>query len=155
MTLSGRLFAALIVFLVAAGAHGRAQQAGPSASSEQVSPASAAPSTETNPDLRTDSKPDTGHDFSTDSIPALGPDTTPPMDLGLDWSVPQDVNQPSVLKRIVTKNGQVSTVDVQTAAVFPQPVTNPPEPPIVRITDIPQPPVVMQQPQDPLAGIPQ
>jgi hypothetical protein len=158
MMLFGRLFAALAVILFAAGSYGRGQEAEPGASSAQVSPASAAPKTEAQPDLRTDSKPDTGQDFSTDSSPAadaLGPDLTPVMDLGLDWSVPQDIHQPSVLKRIETKHGQVSIVDVQTAPVVPQPVTNPPEPPIVRIMDIPQPPVVMTQPQDPLAGVPQ
>jgi hypothetical protein len=153
-----RLVAAATFSLLAVGAY--AQTAEPGTSSTQVKPASAAPETSAQPNLRTDSMPHTNQDATTDSAPApetLGMDATPVMDMGLDWSLPQTSTEPSVLKRIATsKKGQVSVVDVQTLPVVALPVTNPPLPPTVTILDIPRPPVtLMPPPQDPLAGIPQ
>lgn len=137
----------------------RAQQAEPGTGSTQVAPASAAPQTQAQPDLRTDSKPHTNEDASADSGPlpeTLGMDATPIMDMGLDWSLPQNSNQPAVLKRIVTRKGQVSVEHVQTAPVVARPVCNPPEPRSRILTDVPQPPSTLKPtPPDPLAGIPQ
>ena len=157
MKLLSCLLAMCALCLFSAGAH--AQQAEPGTSSTQLAPASAAPQTKAEPNLRTDSKPHTNEDASADSGPlpeTLGIDATPIMDMGLDWSVPQDSNQPAVLKRIVTRKGQVSIEDVQTAPVVPLPVTNPPEPTSHILTDVPQPMHTLKPaPQDPLAGIPQ
>jgi hypothetical protein len=78
------------------------------------------------------------------------------MDLGLDWSLPQDTTQPSILKRIETHKGKVTVVDVHTQPVIPRPVTNPPEPPVKEKLSIALPRVQMKPlPQNPLAGIPQ
>lgn len=152
-----RLFAVSALLLLAVSAY--AQTAEPGTASSQVKPASAAPQTSAQPNLRTDSMPHTNQDASADSGPApetLGMDATPIIDMGLDWSLPQTSTQPSVLKKIETKKGQVSVVEVQTLPVVALPVTNPPLPPTVVIQDIPQPPVAMvPMPQDPLAGIPQ
>jgi hypothetical protein len=154
-----RLFAACILFLIALAACVQAQQAEPGADSTQLSPASAAPRTHVQPNLRTDSMPHTYEDPSTDSDPApetLGVDAMPVVDLGWDWSLPQDSDQPSVLRRIVTRKGITSVVDVQTLPVVPLPVTNPPDPLSRIIADIPQPTVTLKPPPpDPLAGLPQ
>jgi hypothetical protein len=150
-----RLLAATALSLLALSAH--AQQ--PGAGSTQITPASATPQTQSQPNLRTDSTPHTNLSPSTDSAPApesLGVDATPIVDLGWDWSLPQDNNVPSVLKRIVTRKGVTTVVDVQTLPAITLPVTNPPDPPTVIIADIPEPPVVLKPaPPDPLTGIPQ
>ena len=154
------LLAALTLVLLSVSAYAQSTQtAEPGTSRPQLAPASAAPQTHIEPNLRTDSTPHTNQDASTDSGPlpeTLGMDATPLMDMGLDWSLPETSTQPTVLKRIATRKGVVSIVDVQTAPVMPLPVTNPPEPPSRSIAEIPQPPVAhMPTPQDPLTGIPQ
>jgi hypothetical protein len=157
-----RLFAASTLSLLAVSAYAQAgvPAAEPGTGSTQVKPASAAPETSSQPNLRTDSMPHTNQDATTDSAPApetLGMDATPIIDMGLDWSLPQTSTEPAVLKKIVTsKKGQVSVVEVQTLPVMPLPVINPPLPPVVTILDIPRPGVTLKPtPQDPLSGIPQ
>jgi hypothetical protein len=104
-----------------------------------------------------DSTPQTYLSPSTAPAPeTLGLDATPFLNLGWDWSLAQDNNQPSVLKRIVTHKGQTTVVDVQTLPAITRPVTNPPDPPTRILADIPRPPVVLKPtPPDPLTGIPQ
>ena len=86
----------------------------------------------------------------------MGRDATPPMDIGLDWSLPETSTTPTVFHRIVTKKGITSVVDVPTAPVVPLPVTNPPEPPVQTFPPSPQPVVENKPlPPDPLTGIPQ
>jgi hypothetical protein len=151
-----RLFAC-IVLLLALGACVRAQQAEPDAGTSQLSPAGGASQTHAQPDLRTNSSPQSYEDPDSGPAPeTLGVDAAPVVDLGWDWSLPQESDQPSILRRIVTRKGITSVIEVQTSPVTPLPVTNPPDPPSRVIADIPQPPVTLKPPPpDPLAGLPQ
>jgi hypothetical protein len=160
MTFSSRALALSSLCLLAAGwLTATAQQPESGTGSSVVSPASAAPQNQPQPNLRTDSQPHTSLSIATDSGPApetLGMDATPLMDIGLDWSLPQASDQPSVTREIVTHNGEVKVVEIATKPALPLPVTNPPDPPSHILEDVPQPPVKqMPTPQDPLAGIPQ
>jgi hypothetical protein len=124
-----------------------------------VSPASAAPQTEHQPNLRTDSEPRMSPAPPSDSGPApetLGVDATPYVDLGPDWSKPARENETETLKRIVTHKGVTRVEEITTYGVTPSPVTNPPVPPTKQIDNIPLPPVkMMPKPPDPLAAVPQ
>ena len=133
-----------------------AQQSEPGAANPPLSPASAAPQTHVDPNLRTDSKPRADLSESTDSGPVpetLGVDATPSMDLGPDWSVPSDENEVTTLKIITLHKG---VIEQKTYPAKVSAVTNPPEPPTVTILNLPQPPMrMMPLPPDPLAALPQ
>ncbi|HEY0784598.1 MAG TPA: hypothetical protein VGD62_01930, partial [Acidobacteriaceae bacterium] len=82
------LIAASVLFL---GLRAAGAQQAPVPPDSTLSPASAAPQTQPQPDLRTDSKPRTDLSPSTDSGPApetLGMDATSFLDVGYDYATP-------------------------------------------------------------------